>query len=102
VEGARFAVKVEVKAEIGGGTGAERAEAGGAGAEVKEGIGLIWKELKAEVEAEGAGRAGADGTFIGKEIKPEAELLNELKAGAGVAGAEIEVEDEAWPDGKII
>ena len=57
-----------MKADIGGG-----ARVGGAG-------------------AEGIGRAGADGRFIGKEIKPE---VGPLKAGAGVAGAEIEVEDEA-------
>jgi len=45
-----------------------------------------------EAGAEGIGRAGADGRFIGKEIKLEA---GPLRAGAGVAGAEIEVEDEA-------
>jgi hypothetical protein len=83
VGGARFAAKVEVKAGIWVGAGV---------AKVEGDIRFIWKEPKAGA---GAGRAGADGRFIGFLIKPEEGPPKELKAGAGVAGAEIEVEDEA-------
>jgi hypothetical protein len=42
---------------------------------------------------EGPEEIGAGARFTGKEIKAGPR--------AGVAGAEIEVEVEAWPDGKI-
>ncbi len=58
------------------------------------GAGVTLRELETGAKGiEGPEEAEVEARFTGKEIKAGPR--------AGVAGAEIEVEAEAWPDGKI-
>ncbi len=111
--GATLIGKTKVEAEREGGGTAEAAEIGA-------GPRLTTKAPKAEAGAEGIEETegpAAEAKFIGNEIKAEPEVgaegrrftAKEPKAGAreeglgaGVAGAEIEVEMEARSNGKMI
>ncbi len=56
--------------------------------------GVTLRELETGAKGiEGPDETGAGARFTGKEIKAGLRV--------GVAGVEIEVEAEAWPDGKI-